>query len=104
MLETTPGVTVSGTALASTFGTVDARGRGSLGVTDFFDANNGYKLGVRLGDCTATSKALTTAAILADFDRDAEKLAKQSAELFVSDEAREGMLAFLQKRQPNWNK
>ena len=52
----------------------------------------------------ATSKALTTAAILADFDRDAEKLAKQSAELFVSDEAREGMLAFLQKRQPNWNK
>lgn len=52
----------------------------------------------------ATSKALTTASILADFDRDAEKLAKQSAELFVSDEAREGMMAFLQKRQPNWNK
>lgn len=52
----------------------------------------------------ATSKALTTASILADFDRDAEKLAKQSAKLFVSDEAREGMMAFLQKRQPNWNK
>ncbi len=52
----------------------------------------------------ATSKALTTASILADFDRDAEKLAKQSAELFVSAEAREGMMAFLQKRQPNWNK
>ncbi|SHV65354.1 enoyl-CoA hydratase/carnithine racemase [Mycobacteroides abscessus subsp. abscessus] len=52
----------------------------------------------------AASKALTTASILADFDRDAEKLAKQSAQLFVSDEAREGMLAFLQKRQPNWNK
>ncbi len=52
----------------------------------------------------AASKALTTASILADFDRDAEKLAKQSAELFVSDEAREGMMAFLQKRQPNWNK
>lgn len=52
----------------------------------------------------ATSKALTTASILADFDRDAEKLAKQSAQLFVSDEAREGMVAFLQKRQPNWNK
>ena len=52
----------------------------------------------------AMSKALTTASILADFDRDAEKLAKQSAELFVSDEAREGMMAFLQKRQPNWNK
>ena len=52
----------------------------------------------------ATSKALTKASILADFDRDAEKLAKQSAQLFVSDEAREGMMAFLQKRQPNWNK
>ncbi len=52
----------------------------------------------------AASKALTTASILADFDRDAEKLAKQSAQLFVSDEAREGMMAFLQKRQPNWNK
>jgi enoyl-CoA hydratase len=52
----------------------------------------------------AASKALTTVSILADFDRDAEKLAKQSAQLFVSDEAREGMMAFLQKRQPNWNK
>ena len=52
----------------------------------------------------AAAKALTTASILADFDRDAEKLAKQSAQLFVSDEAREGMMAFLQKRQPNWNK
>ena len=48
----------------------------------------------------AASKALTTASILADFDRDAEKLAKQSAQLFVSDEAREGMMAFLQKRAP----
>lgn len=50
----------------------------------------------------ATSKALTTAAILADFDQHAESLTQQSAQLFVSDEAREGMMAFLQKRQPNW--
>ncbi|KAA0082773.1 enoyl-CoA hydratase family protein [Mycolicibacterium sp. P9-64] len=50
----------------------------------------------------AASKALTTASILKDFDRHAEKLAKQSAALFVSDEAREGMLAFLQKRPPTW--
>ncbi|MGH3583724.1 MAG: enoyl-CoA hydratase-related protein, partial [Mycobacterium sp.] len=49
-----------------------------------------------------TSKALTTARTLADFDAHAEELAVQSAELFVSDEAREGMLAFLQKRSPNW--
>ena len=32
----------------------------------------------------------------------AEALTRQSAELFVSDEAREGMLSFLQKRPPNW--
>ena len=50
----------------------------------------------------AESKALTTAAILEDFDRKAETLTQRSAELFVSDEAREGVLAFLQKRRPNW--
>ncbi|MBW0018290.1 MAG: enoyl-CoA hydratase family protein [Mycobacterium sp.] len=50
----------------------------------------------------AASKALTTAAVLEGFDRDAERLTEESARLFVSDEAREGMLAFLQKRTPNW--
>jgi enoyl-CoA hydratase len=51
----------------------------------------------------AASKALTTAAVLERFDRDAERLAEESARLFVSDEAREGMLAFLQKRAPSWS-
>ncbi|OYV24207.1 MAG: enoyl-CoA hydratase [Mycobacterium sp. 20-66-4] len=50
----------------------------------------------------AASKALTTAAVLEGFDRDAERLGAESARLFVSDEAREGMLAFLQKRPPSW--
>ncbi|KAA0107978.1 enoyl-CoA hydratase family protein [Mycolicibacterium sp. P1-5] len=50
----------------------------------------------------AASKSLTTADILARFDRDAEELAKESARLFVSEEAHEGMLAFLQKREPPW--
>ena len=50
----------------------------------------------------AASKALTTASILRRFDEDAEALTRQSAQLFVSDEAREGMMAFLQKRPPNW--
>nr|WP_310773694.1 enoyl-CoA hydratase family protein [Mycobacterium sp. Z3061] len=50
----------------------------------------------------AASKALTTAAVLEGFDRDAERLTEESARLFVSDEAREGMLAFLQKRAPSW--
>ncbi|MEE6137189.1 enoyl-CoA hydratase family protein [Mycobacterium sp. 050128] len=50
----------------------------------------------------AASKALTTAAVLEGFDRDAQRLTEESARLFVSDEAREGMLAFLQKRPPSW--
>lgn len=50
----------------------------------------------------AASKALTTAAVLEGFDRDADRLSEESARLFVSEEAREGMLAFLQKRQPSW--
>ena len=50
----------------------------------------------------AASKALTTAAVLEGFDHDAERLTAESARLFVSDEAREGMLAFLQKRPPSW--
>ncbi len=50
----------------------------------------------------AASKALTTKPILEEFDRRAEELTVQSARLFLSDEAREGMLAFLQKRPPRW--
>ncbi|BBZ48148.1 enoyl-CoA hydratase family protein [Mycobacterium parmense] len=50
----------------------------------------------------AASKALTTAAVLEGFDRDTERLAQESARLFVSEEAREGMLSFLQKRPPSW--
>lgn len=50
----------------------------------------------------AASKALTTAVILGGFDRDTERLANESARLFTSDEAREGMTAFLQKRPPAW--
>jgi enoyl-CoA hydratase len=51
----------------------------------------------------AASKALTTASILEGFDRHAEELSVQSAQLFTSEEAREGMLAFLQKRPPRWS-
>ncbi|GED99337.1 enoyl-CoA hydratase family protein [Gordonia crocea] len=51
----------------------------------------------------AASKALTTAAILADFDEAAGARAAESAALFASDEAREGMTAFLSKRKPSWD-
>lgn len=50
----------------------------------------------------AASKALTTAPTLAAFDERAEELTEQSAKLFTSEEAREGMMAFLQKRPPRW--
>ncbi|AIC72717.1 Probable enoyl-CoA hydratase/isomerase [Mycobacteroides abscessus] len=50
----------------------------------------------------AESKRLTTAPILADFDARAVELTETSARLFVSPEAQEGMLAFLQKRPPAW--
>jgi enoyl-CoA hydratase len=51
----------------------------------------------------AASKSLTTAPMLEAFDEHAEALTKQSAELFVSEEAHEGLMAFLQKRRPNWS-
>ncbi|MFT3900891.1 MAG: enoyl-CoA hydratase family protein [Gordonia sp. (in: high G+C Gram-positive bacteria)] len=51
----------------------------------------------------AASKALTTAAILADFDAHAQARAAESAALFTSDEAREGMTAFLSKGKPSWD-
>jgi enoyl-CoA hydratase len=50
----------------------------------------------------AASKAYTTEAVLAGFDRDAARFAEQSAALFDSEEAHEGMLAFLQRRAPRW--
>lgn len=50
----------------------------------------------------AESKWLTTAPILAEFDLRGEELAAHSARLFESEEAREGMMAFLHKRPPGW--
>jgi enoyl-CoA hydratase len=50
----------------------------------------------------AASKSLTTTAILEGFDRHAEELTRQSAALFSSEEAREGIASFLEKRPPRW--
>lgn len=50
----------------------------------------------------AESKYLTTMATLAGFDRYGDLLAEHSARLFASDEAREGMMSFLQKRPASW--
>ncbi|GGT36515.1 enoyl-CoA hydratase family protein [Streptomyces purpureus] len=50
----------------------------------------------------AESKRLVTARVLATFERDAEDLVQRSASLFASAEAREGMTAFLERRDPAW--
>ncbi|MFJ4838195.1 enoyl-CoA hydratase family protein [Streptomyces sp. NPDC088746] len=48
------------------------------------------------------SKELVTATVLKSFDSHAEDLIARSAALFASDEAREGMTAFLERRDPAW--
>jgi enoyl-CoA hydratase len=50
----------------------------------------------------AETKPLTTASARAAFTARAEDMQALSQRLFESDEAREGILAFLQKRAPRW--
>jgi enoyl-CoA hydratase len=50
----------------------------------------------------AETKPLTTQAVRSAFEAGAQDMQQLSARLFASDEAREGMTAFLQKRPPRW--
>lgn len=50
----------------------------------------------------AETKRLLTVKVLEAFDRDASALTALSARLFGSDQAREGMTAFLERRDPAW--
>ncbi|WP_406437131.1 enoyl-CoA hydratase family protein [Streptomyces sp. NBC_00631] len=50
----------------------------------------------------AETKRLLTARVLETFDRDAATLTALSARLFSSDQAREGMTAFLERRDAAW--
>ncbi|MGW7405358.1 enoyl-CoA hydratase family protein [Streptomyces sp. NPDC054833] len=50
----------------------------------------------------AETKQLLTARVLEGFDRDAADLTALSARLFSSAQAREGMTAFLERRDPSW--
>ncbi|MDL5202234.1 enoyl-CoA hydratase family protein [Streptomyces sp. ALI-76-A] len=50
----------------------------------------------------AETKRLLTARVLEAFDRDAAELTALSARLFASADAREGMTAFLERRDPPW--
>ncbi|MFE9998203.1 enoyl-CoA hydratase family protein [Streptomyces avermitilis] len=50
----------------------------------------------------AETKTLVTARVLESFDRDTAALTALSARLFATAEAREGMTAFLERRDPAW--
>lgn len=50
----------------------------------------------------AATKQLVTAKVLEAFDREADGLTELSARMFASDDAREGMTAFLERRDPAW--
>jgi enoyl-CoA hydratase len=50
----------------------------------------------------AESKRLTTAEVRAAIDRDGDRMVELSARLFASEEAHEGMVAFLERRPPRW--
>jgi enoyl-CoA hydratase len=53
-------------------------------------------------EALAETKRLLTARVLEAFDRDAAHLTALSARLFASPPAREGMTAFLERRDPPW--
>jgi len=50
----------------------------------------------------AETKSVTTHDVLLTFDDRAEDMQSLSARLFGSEEAREGMLSFIEKRPPRW--
>jgi enoyl-CoA hydratase len=50
----------------------------------------------------AETKRVTTRETVAAFDAGADEMQALSARLFASEEAREGMTSFLQKRPPRW--
>ncbi len=50
----------------------------------------------------AETKVLTTRAVLADLTASADSLSEQSARLFASAEAQEGIASFVERRPPSW--
>ncbi|MFF9016288.1 enoyl-CoA hydratase family protein [Streptomyces sp. NPDC014870] len=84
------------------FGTAEALAMGL--VTASAEELDAILEGLRQGSPQglAESKRLVTARVLETFERDAEDLVQRSASLFASAEAREGMTAFLERRDPEW--
>ncbi|WP_333619044.1 enoyl-CoA hydratase-related protein [Dietzia sp.] len=50
----------------------------------------------------AATKALLAAPLLADLDAEGERVAEISAEMFLGEDAAEGVTAFLERRSPAW--
>ncbi|MEU9700069.1 enoyl-CoA hydratase family protein [Streptomyces sp. NPDC047981] len=84
------------------FGTAEALAMGLVTASagEFDAILEGLRQGSPQG--LAESKRLVTARVLETFERDAEDLVQRSASLFASAEAREGMTAFLERRDPEW--
>ncbi|MEE2033299.1 enoyl-CoA hydratase family protein [Rhodococcus chondri] len=91
---------------AERFGSEEAAAHGLVTVSTGDPAATVGELLSDLRKCSpqglAESKRLLTMRMLEDFDRYGDELAAQSARLFGSDEAVEGISAFLQKRPPYW--
>lgn len=84
------------------FGTAQARAMGlvTAGTGELDVILDGLRRGSAQG--LREAKRLVTARVLETFERDAEELVQLSASLFASAEAREGMTAFLERRDPTW--
>ncbi|MBF6352499.1 enoyl-CoA hydratase family protein [Nocardia flavorosea] len=76
----------------------------TLAADDPLTATTGLLAELRQGSPQglAESKRLTTAPVLAEFDRSAVELARRSGRFFGTPEVIEGMTAFLQRRPPRW--
>ncbi|GJF32044.1 enoyl-CoA hydratase [Kitasatospora sp. NE20-6] len=89
-----------------TFGPAEAARIGLVteAVEDVAGALKSLLDAVRLGSPQglAESKRLANAAVVESFERDSDERVAQSARLFGSDEAQQGMRAFLERRPAPW--
>ncbi len=89
------------------FGAAEAQANGLItAASDDVDSTLAPILeGVRLGSPQglAESKRMAAATMLAALNEGAETMVALSSRLFTTDEAKEGMAAFLERRRPSWH-